>query len=161
MLQDAATQPPIGSRRPVYIQEVLPVEGLSAALLSYAATPDGAEALRHAGWFLARPGEAEVALGDGRRVMLREMKDEALLTWLRMELASVRMVIDEPGADRKLAALLVGNVALVAMALGVSSDHAAALSSQVRRSVVEAQDRLNSTALYADALLEVTHGQPA
>ena len=135
------------------------MESLSAALLAYAATPEGADSLRAAGWFRALPEEAEVRIDDGRRVLLREMKDEALLGWLRMELQAARMVAGEADSDRKLAAMLVGNVALVAMALGVSAEDASALSPQVRRNVVEVQDRLNNTAMYADALLGVPHGR--
>jgi hypothetical protein len=135
------------------------MESLSAALLAFAATPEGADALRGAGWFRALPEEAEVRLDDGRRVTLHEMKDEALLGWLRMQLQVARMVMGEADEDRKLAAMLVGNVALVAQALGVSAEEASALSPQVRRNVVEVQDRLNDTARYADALLGVPHGR--
>jgi len=135
------------------------MESLSAALLAYAATPEGADSLRAVGWFRALPEEAEVLIDNGRRVLLREMKDEALLGWLRMELQVARMIAGEADSDRKLAAMLVGNVALVALALGVSAEDASALSPQVRRNVVEVQDRLNNTAMYADALLGVPHGR--
>lgn len=123
-------------------------------LRGLAATPEGAAALHEAGWFRAVPGEARVPLGDGREATLHEMNGADLLTWQRLQLAAARRIrgldrTDEAGA---LLALAEANVALVALALGVSEDEAVRLAPSVRREVVAAQDRLNATALYAAAL---------
>lgn len=126
---------------------------LAQALADLAATPDGADALRSAGWFRAVPGQASVTMPDGTERALREMNGADLVTWLRLQVRAAELLRRHVDPELRIVAAVEANVALVAMALGVTEAEAATLPPSVRRAVVEAQDRINETALYSAMLL--------
>ncbi len=93
-----------------------------------------------------------VVEGEDGAYTLTEMADETLQRWLALQVVAGQELGEaKRGGDplRLLATAQTVHVQLVAMALGIPDDVAAALTPADRRLIVRTQDQLNETAVYA------------
>lgn len=82
--------------------------------------------------------------------LLREMQDEDLATWHRLQFEAAQRLRRLPSDVGEASLVMSGvSIALVSYALDCTAEEAASLAPSVRRQIVAVQDALNAAHLYA------------